>query len=128
MKNGSVQDYRWRSQLESDSFVNGLTGAADMIVDPTNPDKLVASMWEHERKPWFSIPGKGQDCTLPTMGVIHGKKSKRRMAFQRKIGRRIGLALQLKTQTIYALIGGERNGLYKSEDGGKNGSMFKIRT
>lgn len=34
---------------------NTSSGAADLIMDPTNPNKLIAAMWEHKRDPWFLI-------------------------------------------------------------------------
>ena len=34
-------------------FVNNKTGVADMVMDPTNPNKLIVAMWEHKRDPWF---------------------------------------------------------------------------
>lgn len=46
----------WRNVL----FINDLTGAADMVVDPSNPNKLYVAMWEHKRDPWyFNSGGKG---------------------------------------------------------------------
>ena len=33
-------------------FVNNRTGAADLVVDANNPNKLIAAMWEHRRKPY----------------------------------------------------------------------------
>ncbi len=38
-------------------FVNNRTGCADLIIDPKNPNKLFASMWEHRRYPWFFNSG-----------------------------------------------------------------------
>ena len=38
-------------------YVNDKTGAADLVMDPTNPNKLVAAMWEHKRDPWFFKSG-----------------------------------------------------------------------
>ncbi|MGC1516197.1 MAG: hypothetical protein WA810_11535, partial [Maribacter sp.] len=38
-------------------FVNNKTGVADLIMDPTNPNKLIAAMWEHKRDPWFFNSG-----------------------------------------------------------------------
>ena len=43
----------WRKVL----FVNNKTGAADLVMDPSNPNKLVAAMWEHKRDPWFFKSG-----------------------------------------------------------------------
>ena len=38
-------------------YANPKTGAADLIIDPTNPNKLVAALWEHKRDPWFFKSG-----------------------------------------------------------------------
>ena len=38
----------WRKVL----YKNDGTGIADLVVDPTNPNKLVAAMWEFGRKPY----------------------------------------------------------------------------
>jgi len=38
-------------------FANELTGVADMVMDPSNPDKLFVAMWEHQRWPWFFKSG-----------------------------------------------------------------------
>jgi len=41
-------------------FVNNKTGAADLVVDAANPNKLIAAMWEHRRKPYtFKSGGEG---------------------------------------------------------------------
>ncbi|MCB0519040.1 MAG: hypothetical protein KDD27_08880, partial [Saprospiraceae bacterium] len=46
----------WRKVL----FVNDSTGCADLVVDPTNPNKLIAALWEYGRKPWtFNSGGPG---------------------------------------------------------------------
>ena len=33
-------------------FVNEQTGCAELVMDPTNPNKLFAAMWEYQRKPY----------------------------------------------------------------------------
>ena len=38
-------------------YNNIKTGAADLIMDPSNPNKLIATMWEHKRDPWFFKSG-----------------------------------------------------------------------
>ncbi|MBO6763244.1 MAG: hypothetical protein JJ909_19990, partial [Roseivirga sp.] len=32
-------------------------GTADLVLDPSNPNKLIAAMWEHRRYPWFFNSG-----------------------------------------------------------------------
>lgn len=44
----------WKQSL----FVNDNTGAVDLIIDPTNPSLLYASLWQRERRAWnFSEAG-----------------------------------------------------------------------
>ncbi|MFQ6115817.1 MAG: WD40/YVTN/BNR-like repeat-containing protein, partial [bacterium] len=53
----------WKKVL----YVNQKTGAADLIMDPSNPKKLFAAMWEHRRWPWFfrsGGPGSGLYVTV----------------------------------------------------------------
>ncbi len=38
-------------------FVDERTGCADLVIDPANPDKLFAAMWEYRRWPWFFRSG-----------------------------------------------------------------------
>ncbi|MBT8320711.1 MAG: glycosyl hydrolase, partial [Eudoraea sp.] len=38
-------------------FVNNLTGASELSMDPTAPDILYAAMWEHQRTPYKVISG-----------------------------------------------------------------------
>ncbi|MEM6963678.1 MAG: hypothetical protein AAF573_02860, partial [Bacteroidota bacterium] len=41
-------------------YVNETTGIADLVMDPTNHNKLIAGMWEFRRKPWtFTSGGEG---------------------------------------------------------------------
>ena len=43
-------------------FVNARVGAIDLTIDPSNPDVLLAAMYEKERRPWTLIeagPGSG---------------------------------------------------------------------
>ncbi|MFL6194656.1 MAG: WD40/YVTN/BNR-like repeat-containing protein [Thermoanaerobaculia bacterium] len=49
----------WRKVL----YVDQRTGAADLIIDPSNPNKLFAAMWEFQRWIWFfksGGPGSGR--------------------------------------------------------------------
>mgnify|MGYP001110187033 FL=1 len=32
-------------------------GISDLVIDPENPNKLIAGMWEHRREPWFFNSG-----------------------------------------------------------------------
>jgi len=101
-------------------YVNERTGAADLIIDPENPDKLLASMWEYRRWPWFfksGGPGSGLHLTrdggntwtrlTPEDGLPEGELG------------RIGLAIAPSdTRVVYAFVEARENALYRSDDGG----------
>ena len=65
-------------------YKNIKTGVADLVMDPSNPNKLIAAMWEHKRDPWFfKSGGEGSGLSLPMMVVILGKKLPKKKAFQK---------------------------------------------
>lgn len=43
----------WERQL----FVNATTGCADLTMDPSDPNTLIAAMWDHQRSPHFFRSG-----------------------------------------------------------------------
>jgi photosystem II stability/assembly factor-like uncharacterized protein len=101
-------------------YVNSTTGIADLIVDPVNPDKLIAAMWEFRRWPWFfnsGGPGSGLYISYDG-GDTWEKRTEKDGLPEGKLGR-MGLAIAPgKTDIIYALIESEKNALYVSKDGG----------
>ena len=55
----------WKNTL----FVNDMTGAIDLVIDPSNPDILYLSMWERDRKAWnFDGSGIGSGIYKSTDG------------------------------------------------------------
>jgi photosystem II stability/assembly factor-like uncharacterized protein len=101
-------------------FVNNKTGCADLVIDPSNPNKLIASMWEHSRKPWtFNSGGEGSGMYITYDGGENWKKITEKEGLPKGDLGRIGLAIAPSNpKIIYALIEAKKNGLYKSEDGG----------
>jgi photosystem II stability/assembly factor-like uncharacterized protein/flagellin-like hook-associated protein FlgL len=101
-------------------FINNKTGAADLVVDPTNPNKLIAAMWEHRRKPWtFNSGGKGSGLHITYDGGEHWKKLSDKDGLPEGNLGRIGIAIAPSNpKIIYALVEAKKNALYKSEDGG----------
>jgi len=101
-------------------FANPFTGAADLIMDPTNPNKLIAALWEHKRDPWFfKSGGKGSGLYITVDGGKNWtKKTDKDGLPEGELGR-IGLAIAPnKPHIIYALVEAKKNALYKSSDGG----------
>jgi len=101
-------------------YVNDKTGAADLVMDPTNPNKLVAALWEHKRDPWFfKSGGSGSGLYVSFDGGENWSKKTDEDGLPKGDLGRIGLAIAAnKTNIIYALIESKKNALYKSEDGG----------
>lgn len=101
-------------------FTNNKTGAADLIMDPTNPNKLIAAMWEHKRDPWFfNSGGEGSGMHITFDGGKTWKKITEDDGFPSGNLGRIGVAIAPnQPDIIYALVEAKKNALYKSEDGG----------
>ncbi len=106
----------WKNIL----FVNNQTGAADLVVDANNPNKLIAAMWQHRRKPYtFNSGGEGSGLYISFDGGENWtKKTKEDGLPEGELGR-IGLAISKSNpKVVYALIEAKKNGLYRSDDGG----------
>lgn len=101
-------------------FVNELTGAADLVMDPSNPDKLFAAMWEHHRYPWFfKSGGKGSGLHMTIDGGKNWKKLEDKDGLPKGELGRIGLAIaRSNPKIIYAYIESKKNAIYRSVDGG----------
>lgn len=100
-------------------FVNDKTGCAELVIDPSNPNKLFASMWEHRRWPWiFKSGGPGSGLYVTFDGGKNWEKRTDKDGLPSGDLGRIGLAVSAKSDIVYALIESKKNGLYKSDDGG----------
>ncbi len=100
--------------------MNNKTGVADLIMDPTNPNKLIAAMWEHKRDPWFfKSGGEGSGLYMTHDGGTTWKELTDEDGLPKGELGRIGIAIaKNKPNVVYALIEAKKNALYKSEDGG----------
>jgi len=101
-------------------FVNEKTGAADLIMDPDNPNKLFAAMWEHRRYPWFfESGGEGSGLYMTHDGGKNWKEITEEDGLPKGNLGRIGVAIAPgKPNIVYALVESKDNALYKSENGG----------
>ncbi len=101
-------------------YVNESTGVADIVMDPENPNKLIAAMWEYKRWPWFfKSGGKGSGLYITYDGGKNWKKLTNKDGLPDGELGRIGLAIaKSNPDVVYALIESKKNGLYKSNDGG----------
>ena len=101
-------------------FVNNRTGAADLVVDANNPNKLIAAMWEHQRKPYtFNSGGEGSGLYITFDGGENWTRKTADDGLPKGNLGRIGIAIsQSNPKVVYALIEAKKNGLYRSDDGG----------
>lgn len=102
-------------------YQNPKTGAADLVMDPTNPNKLIAAMWEHKRDPWFfNSGGEGSGLFVSYDGGESWKEKTEKDGLPKGELGRIGLAIaKNKPNIVYALVEAKKNALYKSVDGGE---------
>ena len=103
-------------------YVNEKTGCAELVMDPSNPNKLVAAMWEFRRWPWsMKSGGPGSGLYITFDGGATWKKRTDKDGLPAGDLGRIGLAISPNDpRVMYALIESKTNALYRSEDGGYN--------
>ncbi len=108
----------WKKVL----FVNKKTGCADLVMDPGNPNKLFAAMWEHRRWPWFfKSGGPGSGLYVTYDGGENWKKITEKEGLPKGELGRIGVAIaRCNPDVVYALVEAEKSALCRSDDGGKN--------
>lgn len=102
-------------------YVDLRTGAAEMILDPNNPEKLMVNMWEHRRNPWMFKSGGPSSGLYVTHngGETWNKRGETHGLPKGDLGR-LGLAIAASNSNkVYALVESKgNNALYSSNDGG----------
>ena len=113
----------WEHVLYTDES----TGVADMIIDPSNPDKLLVAMWSHRRQPWFfTSGGEGSALHITHDGGSTWKELTDEEGLPAGELGRIGLAVSAANpDVIYALVESSSTGLYHSQDGGVSWSLIQ---
>ncbi len=101
-------------------YTNDTSGCADLVMDPSNPNKLIANMWQHRRTPWsFKSGGPGSGMYLTLDGGRNWKKLGKDDGLPAGNMGRIGISFARSMPTrVYAMVEATKNGLYKSDDGG----------
>ncbi|WP_132051251.1 VPS10 domain-containing protein [Pseudocnuella soli] len=101
-------------------YVNDTAGAAELVMDPSNPNKLIASMWQHRRTPYsFKSGGKGSGLYITIDGGRNWKKLEPKDGLPAGELGRIGVAFARSMPSrVYAKVEAAKNGLYASNDGG----------
>ena len=96
------------------------TGCADLVMDPKNPEKFFAAMWEHRRWPWFFRSGGPNSGLYVThSGGDEWEEIDEKDGFPEGELGRIGLAIAPSDpERVYALVEADKNALFRSDDGG----------
>ncbi|HTG33239.1 MAG TPA: hypothetical protein VLB76_09930 [Thermoanaerobaculia bacterium] len=107
----------WRRVL----YVDPRTGAGDLVIDPSNPNKLFAAMWDYRRWPWgFRSGGPGSGFYVSYDGGETWKRYTEDDGIPKGDLGRIGIAISRSNPNIvYALIEAEKSALVRSSDGGR---------
>lgn len=110
-------------------FSNNQSGCAELIMDPSNPDKLFAALWQFQRKPYFfTSGGEGSGLYVTHDGGANWTRLSEKNGLPKgKLGRfGISIAPSL-TSRIYTIAeSAEGLGFYRSDDGGNN--FYKVST
>ncbi|HEV2615666.1 MAG TPA: hypothetical protein VGU63_03540, partial [Candidatus Acidoferrales bacterium] len=100
-------------------FVNDKTGAADLTADPHDPRIMYASTWQVLRMPWdIDEVGPGSGIYKTT----DGGDTWTRLAdgLPKTDMGKIGLTVSpMDSRRVWATIGGDDGGIYRSDDAGK---------
>ena len=105
-------------------YVDERTGAADLSMDPSNPNILYAAMWDHRRLPWQVISGG------PGSGMYKSKDGgetweKLEDGLPEALGKTAIDVSPANPNVVYANIEAEgtKGGVYRSNDGGETWSQ-----
>jgi len=101
-------------------FRNDSTGAADLILDPTNPNVLYAGLWQAERRPWTLVSGgAGSGLFKSTDAGEHWTELTKNPGLPTGLWGNIGIAVSpAKPARVWALIEADSGGVYRSDDSG----------
>ncbi len=102
-------------------FRNAQTGAADLAIDPSDPNTLYASLWQISRKPWrMDSGGDGSGLFKSTNGGDTWTEITRNRGLPSGVIGKIGITVSpVNTNRLWAIIEAKDGGLYRSDDGGE---------
>ncbi len=103
-------------------YVDERSGGSELVMDPANPNKLFASLWDYRRWPWFfrsGGPGSGLYVTYD--GGDHWQRYTEEDGMPKGQLGRMGVAIaRSQPDIVYALVEAEgKNVVLRSADGGK---------
>ncbi|MFN0122639.1 MAG: WD40/YVTN/BNR-like repeat-containing protein [Blastocatellia bacterium] len=114
----------WEQVLQKDEN----TGAADVAIDPSNPNIVFAGLWQARRFPWdMNSGGPGSGLYMSRDGgdtwtQLDGKDKGKGLP-EGSWGK-VGVAIApADGRRVYALIEADKGGLFRSDDGGDSWSL-----
>lgn len=107
----------WNIVLAGDAT----TGATDVQMDPSNPNKLFASMWQFRRWPYFfKSGGPGSGLFVSHDGGESWKQLTQEDGLPKgELGRSAFTISRSNPNRVYALIEAKESALSRSDDGGR---------
>ncbi len=101
-------------------FKSDRAGAVDLILDPTNPRVLYATIWQFLRQPWtFDSGGPDSGIYKSTDGGDTWKEITRNPGLPKGVLGRIGVTVSpVDPQRVWALVEAEEGGIFRSDDAG----------
>ncbi|MGH7738192.1 MAG: WD40/YVTN/BNR-like repeat-containing protein [Candidatus Tyrphobacter sp.] len=110
-------------------YVGPQTGAAELAMDPQNPDVIYASMWQFRRKPWtFHSGGPADGIWRSTDGGAAWTRLSGHGLPEGITGRSAVAIAPSDPKRIYAIIEAKGGILWRSDDGGENWTMVSDNT
>ena len=109
----------WKKVL----FVNNLSGAFEIVLDPNNPRVLYASTWRVQRTPYsLSSGGDGSALWKSTDNGENWKKISDNSGFPSGVLGVIGVTVSpVNSERVWVIVENqEKGGVYRSDDSGKN--------
>ncbi len=105
-------------------YINDSTGATDIKMDPVNPNKLFAGMWEFRRWPYFfKSGGEGSGMYVSHDGGASWKQKTEEDGLPAgELGRMAFAMSPADPKRVYALVEAKKSALLRSDDGGKSWS------
>jgi photosystem II stability/assembly factor-like uncharacterized protein len=104
---------------EKTLFIDDRHGAADIDIDPKNPNLLYAAMWSFDRKPWTHRSGSEEGGVFKS--VDGGRTWKEIEKGLPKLLGRIGIKVAPSDpKTVYVICESHEGSLYRSDDHGES--------
>jgi photosystem II stability/assembly factor-like uncharacterized protein len=103
-------------------YVDSKSGGTDIKIDPFNPDKLYASLWQHRRWPYFfKSGGPGSGMYISWNGGDSWKRKTEEDGLPRgELGRITFAPSPAEPGRVYALVEAGKSAMLRSDDGGES--------